>query len=158
MIAENTREQQKVKQQIGEYEARVQSSPVIEQEYKELTRGYQTALETYNELQKKRDDSAIATRLEREQEGEQFTILDPANLPDTPSFPDRMKFTLGGFGGGFALGLGLAMLFEQRLTFATAASTTSRLMARASPTASSSRASGERTVSSGTPGASRRTG
>lgn len=116
VIAENTKEQQKVKQQIGEYEARVQSSPVIEQEYKELTRGYQTALETYNELQKKRDDSAIATRLEREQEGEQFTILDPANLPDKPSFPDRMKFTLSGFGGGLALGLGLAMLFELRDT------------------------------------------
>jgi len=116
VIAENTREQQKVKQQIGEYEARVQSSPAIEQDYKELTRGYQTALETYNELQKKRDDSAIATRLEREQEGEQFTILDPANLPDKPSFPDRVKFTLSGFGGGFALGLGLAMLFELRDT------------------------------------------
>lgn len=116
VIAENTREQQKIKEQISEYQARVQSSPAIEQQYKELTRGYQTALDTYNELQRKRDDSAMATRLEREQEGEQFTILDPANLPDKPSFPDRVKFTLSGFGGGFALGLGLAILFEMRDT------------------------------------------
>jgi polysaccharide chain length determinant protein (PEP-CTERM system associated) len=116
VIAENTREQQKIKEQIAEYQGRVQSSPAIEQQYKELTRGYQTALDTYNDLQRKRDDSAMATRLEREQEGEQFTILDPANLPDKPSFPDRVKFTLGGFGGGFALGLGLAILFEMRDT------------------------------------------
>jgi polysaccharide chain length determinant protein (PEP-CTERM system associated) len=115
-ISENSREQQRIKAQIQEYEARVQLSPAIDEQYKELTRGYQTALDTYNELQRKRDDSAMATRLEREQEGEQFTVLDPANLPDKPSFPDRLKFTLGGFGGGFALGLGLAALFEMRDT------------------------------------------
>ena len=41
---------------------RVQSSPAVEQEYTELTRGYQTALESYNELQKNRDQAAMATR------------------------------------------------------------------------------------------------
>jgi len=58
----------------------------------------------------------MATALEHQQQGEQFRVLDPANLPDTPSFPDPIKFGLGGFGGGLALGAGLTMLLEMRDT------------------------------------------
>jgi capsular polysaccharide biosynthesis protein len=73
-------------------------------------------LDSYNDLLKKRDSSAMATDLERKQEGEQFRILDPANLPSKPSFPNRLLFALGGFGGGLAFGLGLAYLLEMRNT------------------------------------------
>ena len=52
----------------------MQSSPAVEQQYKELTRDYQTALDFYNELLKKRDQSAMAAELERHQEGENFSI------------------------------------------------------------------------------------
>jgi uncharacterized protein involved in exopolysaccharide biosynthesis len=89
IIASKTKEQEQIRKQIALYQERVQSSPAVEQQYKELTRGYQTALESYNELQKKRDDSEMAVNLERKQEGEQFVVLDPANLPDKPSFPNR---------------------------------------------------------------------
>lgn len=116
VIVEKTAEQEQIQQQIKIYRERVQSSPAVEQQYKELTRGYQAALESYNELQKKRDLSAMATDLERRQEGEQFRVLDPANLPDRPSFPNRPLFALGGLGGGLALGLGLALLLEMRDT------------------------------------------
>jgi len=114
MIATKTKEQEQIRKQISLYQERVQSSPAVEQQYKELTRGYDTALLSYNELQKKRDDSAMATNLERKQEGEQFRVLDPANLPDKPSFPNRPLFALGGLGGGLALGLGLAFLLEMK--------------------------------------------
>ena len=94
----------------------MQSSPAVEQQYKELTRGYQTALDSYNDLQKKREDSAMAANLERKQQGEQFSVLDPANLPDKPSFPNRPLFALGGLGGGLALGLGIAFFLEMKDT------------------------------------------
>ena len=116
VISEKTKEQEDIKQQIRLYQDRVQSSPIVEEQYKELTRGYETALESYNDLQKKQGESEMATELERQQEGEQFRVLDPANLPDKPAFPDRMKFVLGGLGGGLALGLGLAFLLEMRDT------------------------------------------
>ena len=116
VIAEKTKEQTKIQQEIKVYQDRVQSSPAVEQQYKELTRDYQTALDFYNDLLKKRDQSTMATDLERHQEGEQFKILDPANLPDSPSFPNRPAFTLGGFGGGLALGLAIAFLLESRDT------------------------------------------
>lgn len=114
IIASKAKEQEQIKKQIGLYQERVQSSPAVEQQYKELTRGYQTALDSYNELQKKRDDSEMAVNLERKQEGEQFVVLDPANLPDEPSFPNRPLFALGGFGGGLGLGLGIAFFLEMK--------------------------------------------
>ncbi len=116
VIAEKSKEQEQIKQQIRLYQDRVQSSPLVEEQYKELTRGYQTALDSYNDLQKKRDQSQMATELERQQEGEQFRVLDPANLPEKPSFPNRPLFALEGLAGGLALGLGMAFLLEMRDT------------------------------------------
>jgi capsular polysaccharide biosynthesis protein len=40
--------------------------------------------------------------------------LDPASLPDTPSFPNRLLFAGGGLGAGLALGLGLTLWLELR--------------------------------------------
>jgi polysaccharide chain length determinant protein (PEP-CTERM system associated) len=114
LIGEKTKEQEKIKEQIGIYEARVQSSPVVEEEYKELTRGYQTALDSYNDLLKKQADAMMARELQQEQEGEQFRVLDPANLPTTPSFPKPTRFALGGLAGGLGVGLGLAFFLEMR--------------------------------------------
>jgi polysaccharide chain length determinant protein (PEP-CTERM system associated) len=116
VIAEKAREQDQIKQQIKVYQDRVQSSPIIEQQFKELTRDHQTALDFYNDLLKKRDQSAMATDLDLRQEGEQFRVLDPANLPDKPSFPNRPLFALGGFGGGLALGVAIAFLLEKKDT------------------------------------------
>jgi polysaccharide chain length determinant protein (PEP-CTERM system associated) len=114
VIAEKAREQGQIKEQIKFYQDRVQSTPGVEQQFKELTRGYETALLSYNELQKKRDESAMAADLERKQQGEQFRVLDPANLPDKPSFPNRPLFGAGGAGAGLALGLAIAFLLEMR--------------------------------------------
>jgi protein tyrosine kinase modulator len=112
LISEKTREQEQIKNQIALYQSRVQGSPVVEEQYKELTRGYQTALDSYNDLLRKRSESAMSGELSREQQGEQFRVLDDANLPDSPSFPSRIKFSLGGLAGGLALGFGIAFLLE----------------------------------------------
>ncbi|MFY9688564.1 MAG: Wzz/FepE/Etk N-terminal domain-containing protein [Candidatus Acidiferrales bacterium] len=114
LIAEKASDQEKIKEQIKVFEGRVQSSPVVEEQYKELTRGYQTALDSYNDLLKKQSDAMMAKELQQEQEGEQFRVLDPANLPTTPSSPKPLRFALGGLGGGLAVGLGLAFLLEMR--------------------------------------------
>jgi capsular polysaccharide biosynthesis protein len=56
----------------------------------------------------------MQTEMERAQQGEQMRLLNPANLPDTPSFPNRLLFAGGGLGAGLAIGLGLAMWLELR--------------------------------------------
>jgi len=113
-IKDRQNEQSEIQKQIGIYQARVQSSPDVEEQYKELTRDHQTALDFYNKLLGMRDQSSMANDLQRRQEGEQFAILDPANLPDRPSFPKLTYCLGGGFGGGLALGLGLCMLLEMQ--------------------------------------------
>ena len=114
IIGAKTKEQEQIRKQIGLYQERIQSSPAVEQQYKELTRGYQTAQQSFDDLQKKRDNSEMAVNLERKQEGEQFSVLDPANLPDKPSFPNRPLFALGGLAGGLALGVGIAFFLEMK--------------------------------------------
>jgi polysaccharide chain length determinant protein (PEP-CTERM system associated) len=116
VIAERSKEQDQIKKQINVLQARVESSPMIEQQFKQLTRDYQTALEFYNDLLKKRDQSAMASDLERRQEGEEFRVLDPPNLPDQPSFPNRTLFSLAGLVGGLGLGFGLAYILEMQDT------------------------------------------
>jgi polysaccharide chain length determinant protein (PEP-CTERM system associated) len=116
VIKERASQEDDIQKQIKIYQARVQSSPAVEQEYKQITRDYQTALDFYTDLLKKRDLSAMASDLERQQQGEQFRILDPANLPDNPSFPQVPLFALGGLCGGMALGMALGLLLEMQDT------------------------------------------
>jgi polysaccharide chain length determinant protein (PEP-CTERM system associated) len=115
-IKEHEAEQTQIQQRIKTYQSRIDASPEVEQEYKQLTRDYQTALDFYNDLLKKRDQSAMATDLEKRQEGEQFQVLDPANLPDSPSFPKKLNFELGGLAAGLLLGCGLTAFLEMRDT------------------------------------------
>lgn len=113
-ISQKKHEQQKLQQQIRTLQSRLQLSPVIQQEYKALTRDYQTALNFYNDLGKKQSESQMATELEHRQQGEQFRVLDPPSLPERPSFPNRLLFSLGGLAAGLPLGLGLVQLAESR--------------------------------------------
>ncbi|MGD0939348.1 MAG: Wzz/FepE/Etk N-terminal domain-containing protein [Terracidiphilus sp.] len=109
-------EQARVEQQIRTYEARIEASPVIEEEYKAVTRDHDTALQFYNTLLTKMNESSMATALEHRQQGEQFRVMDAPNLPDSPSFPNRLVFAGGGLGSGLLLGLLLSALLEYRDT------------------------------------------
>ena len=111
-IRDKEKEQARIQQQIQVYQARIQLSPVVEEEYKQLTRDHESALEFYNDLLKKKNQSEMATDLEKRQEGEQFRVLDPPNLPERPTFPKRPLFAAGGLGAGFALGLVIVFLLE----------------------------------------------
>jgi polysaccharide chain length determinant protein (PEP-CTERM system associated) len=115
-IVDLTKRQTQIQDEVHVLQGRVQASPMVEQQLKELTRNYQSALDFYNELLKKRDNSAMATSLAHQQEGEQFRVLDPPSLPADPSFPNTPKFVGGGLAAGLALGLGilyLVMLMDQ---------------------------------------------
>jgi polysaccharide chain length determinant protein (PEP-CTERM system associated) len=114
LIAQATRDQKKLQQEIGVYQSRVASSPGIEGEYKELARDYDNAQKVYQDDLAKQSTSKMATQAEQQQQGEQMALLNPANLPDSPSFPNRLLFAGGGLGAGLVLGLGLALWLELR--------------------------------------------
>ena len=115
-LASARQEQARIEQQVRAYESKLQSSPQVDEEYKQLTRDHDTALAFYNSLLTKMNESSMATALEQRQQGEQFRVMDPPNLPDAPTFPNRAVFAGGGFAGGLVLGLLLAALLEYRDT------------------------------------------
>jgi len=112
MIAAGNRDQKKLQQEIAEYQGRVSLSPAIEEQYKQLTRDYENAQKEYQDLLAKRSTANLTMKMTNQSEGEQMLPLNPANLPDAPSFPNRLLFAGGGLGAGLALGIGLAMLLE----------------------------------------------
>jgi polysaccharide chain length determinant protein (PEP-CTERM system associated) len=115
-IQQKRNEQAQINKQIHEYQARIQSTPQVEEEYKQLTRDMQTSQALYDSLSGKLKQAQMATDLQNRQEGETFSVLDPANLPDNPTFPKRRVFASGGLAGGLALGLLFIALLEYRDT------------------------------------------
>ena len=113
-IQEKTKQQQELRNRIQSYEAKIQLRPMVEQQYKELTRDFTSAQDEYNTLLKQRGTAARSAELERRQQGEQFRVLDAANLPEKPVFPNRLLFVAGGFGGGLVLGVALILGIEMR--------------------------------------------
>jgi polysaccharide chain length determinant protein (PEP-CTERM system associated) len=109
-------EQGHIEQQVRNYEARIDASPRVEEEYKKITRDHETALQFYNTLLTKMNESSMATALEQRQQGEQFRVMDAPNLPDSPTFPKHGIFAGGGLAAGLFLGLLLAGLLEYRDT------------------------------------------
>ncbi len=114
IIRTKTVEQDRIRAALGAAQSRLQLSPIVEEKFKSGTRDYQTALDFYNDLLEKKTRSEMATDLERRQQGEQFRVIDPANLPEKPSFPDRPLFALAGLGIGLAFGVGLVVVLESK--------------------------------------------
>jgi polysaccharide biosynthesis transport protein len=97
---------------VTDYQARLNQEPVREQQLSDLTRGYDQSKANYDELLKKKNESAMATSMELLQQGERFRIIDPPSLPVKPDFPNRLKFCMIGLGFGLALGTVVAGSFE----------------------------------------------
>ena len=113
-IAQASREQKLLQDQIKTYQGRLSLSPGVEEQYKALMRDYETAQKFYNDLLAKKNESEMQTDMERRQQGEQMSLLNPANPPDSPSFPNRLLFAGGGLAAGLTFGLGLAIWLEVR--------------------------------------------
>ena len=98
--------------QVREYEARVERTPVLEQEMTGLLREYQNMEKNYQALHEKKLSAQVAEDMEKRRKGEQFHMLDVANLPQSPEKPEVLKIMLLGFLGGGGIGVGIAMMLS----------------------------------------------
>jgi polysaccharide biosynthesis transport protein len=98
--------------QMQSYENRLKGAPVREQQMAELTRDYEQSRKNYEALLGKKTDSAMATDMEKAQQGEQFSVIDPPSLPKSPYFPNRLLVTLGGLALALAAAFGMALARE----------------------------------------------
>jgi uncharacterized protein involved in exopolysaccharide biosynthesis len=105
------RESANAVQTMDQIQSKVERLPQREQEMIALTRDYDNLKKSYEELLKKKLESQVSQKLEEKQKGEQFQVLEPANLPTRPFKPDR-PMVLGlallaslviGVGGTFGL-------------------------------------------------------
>ena len=111
-----TNNEKRLKASIDQYEGRLNQTPVREQQQAGILRETEVLRQQYADLQKKEQESQLATNLEKQQGGQQFRLIDPASLPAVPSSPKRLKSSLGGTAAGLILGFALALLMEMRDT------------------------------------------
>lgn len=113
-IAFKEAEDKRLRSVVGSYQHRVEAVPTRESEMSALTRDYATLQTMYQGLVEKKEQSKIAANLERQQNGQQFKLLDPARLPEKPFSPNRLLINLVGLVGGIAIGAALIALLEYR--------------------------------------------
>jgi uncharacterized protein involved in exopolysaccharide biosynthesis len=101
-----------LKTRIDEYQGRLNQEPIREQQLADLTRGYEQSKATYDDLLKKKNESAMATSMELLQQGQRFRIVDAPSFPQKPEFPNRLRFCGFGLAVGILLGVGCAGAFE----------------------------------------------
>jgi polysaccharide chain length determinant protein (PEP-CTERM system associated) len=116
LIEQKKHDQGAIQAQLRQYQDRVSASPEVQEQFKQITRDHETALEFYNDLRGKMNNSNMATALERRQQGETFKLMDEANLPDGPDYPKRSVFMTAGLAAGIALGLLIVGWIEYRDT------------------------------------------
>jgi protein tyrosine kinase modulator len=115
-IVQKKHDQGQIQGQIRSYQGRIESTPGVQEQFKNITRDHATAQQFYDDLLNKMNLAKMGTDLEKRQQGEQFKVMDAPNLPEAPTFPNRLIFALGGLLGGIVIGLAIVVFIEYRDT------------------------------------------
>ena len=102
----------RLQREIDKYQRRVENAPRREQELTALTRDYNSTKDLYGSLLKRQEEASIAESMEQRQKGEQFRILDPAVMPESPTGPPRLLIVAAGIIAGLICAAGLIFLLE----------------------------------------------
>ena len=113
-IANRQAEIKSLEKQIEGYQEKLNLAPAREQELAAITRDHEQSRVNYDSLLAKKNQSEMATNLEKRQQGEQFRMIDPPSLPQRPYFPNRLAFSLGGLAVGLLVGLAFVVVMELR--------------------------------------------
>jgi capsular polysaccharide biosynthesis protein len=109
-------EQTQLQSQMAVLQAKLDVVPLREQQYVDLTRGYDIAKEQYRSLLSKKYSAEMAADLERKHGGENFSVLDEARVPQKPFRPNRKLLLVSGFLGAWILPIVLVVGKDQILT------------------------------------------
>lgn len=107
-------EERRIRSEIDDYQRRIEAVPGIESEWVALSRDYETTQATYRELRTKAEAARMAANLEQRQIGEQFKIVDEAQVPVHPVRSIRAMVNGGGLLLGLLVGAGIAAMLEVR--------------------------------------------
>jgi succinoglycan biosynthesis transport protein ExoP len=105
-------EDRRLRDSIATYQARVENVPRREQEFRELSRDYDSTRELYQSLLKRSEEAQLAESMEQRQKGEQFRVLDPAIPNAAPAAPDRFRLLFVALICSLGLAIGAVVLAE----------------------------------------------
>jgi polysaccharide chain length determinant protein (PEP-CTERM system associated) len=86
--------------------------PKIETELKRLNRDYEVHRKNYNELVARREQAKIYEDVESGGDQVRFRVIEPANVPNEPEYPNRPLLDLGVLGAAIAIGYGVSLLIS----------------------------------------------
>ena len=102
-IRDHERSNARAGAEIGRYQSRVDTAPMIEQQLSSVNREYDFEKQQYTSLAERHQSAVLAEDLERRRAGEQFTVLYPAFRPTRPSSPNVPRVLLLSVFAGIAL-------------------------------------------------------
>jgi uncharacterized protein involved in exopolysaccharide biosynthesis len=108
-IAKHKDETQRLSKQVLAYQSKLSAIPVREQEITQLVRDYEISKAHYSQLLGQSLSAETATQLEIRQKGEKFEVLDPGQVAERPSRPNRILINSAGSIGGLILGILMAV-------------------------------------------------
>jgi uncharacterized protein involved in exopolysaccharide biosynthesis len=97
---------------VASYDLRLEQTPQVEREYLDLTRDHEATLARYREIRAKQQQAEIGQELEKDRKGERFSLIDPPQLPEKPSSPNRRAILLLGLILSLGGGVGSAAVLE----------------------------------------------
>jgi polysaccharide chain length determinant protein (PEP-CTERM system associated) len=99
----------KLKNEIRIYQQRIEHTPKREEELMTLNRDYQNVRQSYSSLLNRKLEAEVAVNMEKTHKGEQFSILQSAEIPLGPVSPNiKILFILAVMG---AAGVGFGLIF-----------------------------------------------
>lgn len=110
-IEGNKARRENVLKEMTGYQTDLKKLPIREQEMAALTRDYEIAKLNYRSLLDKKISAEMAAEMERRQKAERFMVLDPAQVPEKPSKPNRSL--LISVASLFGLAIGAAVAFAK---------------------------------------------
>jgi polysaccharide chain length determinant protein (PEP-CTERM system associated) len=110
------REDRRLDGEIQKFELRIRNSPHAEQAIAPLERTRGELARQYQDLNSKLAQTLLSQSLEAQQKGDRFVVYEPANLPRSPSMPNRLFLvaTVSFLSLGMALGTALAVDFTSQ--------------------------------------------
>lgn len=109
-----TAERKDILNKIAALQSRMDTLPVREQQLTALSRDYEIAKANYKSLLDKRLSADMATDLEHRQQGERFTMIDPAQPSAKPFSPDRLQWAAIAFLIGLVLAVAAGLAREMK--------------------------------------------
>lgn len=97
---------------IAHYRKLIEATPRVEEFYRTLISERDNLQHKYSELRQKHMQAQVAQGLEKNQQGERFSLIEPPLLPEKPSKPNRLAIILIGLVLGLGAGVGTAAMLE----------------------------------------------